>query len=346
MRKGKIVPSIKISPKFFFLLFFLVLNICLFYKTPIDKIDFRELFKLLFPTLSIFFALFLNYQQLKFLFKILFVVLLTHIALSFLFEFIFNASIFSKSSDNRYYLTLLGRSAGETALAFYVLYVSTFYFMIFNNSLEKNKNTLLFLFFIVINVCILTQSRTWILVFAIFFSLVSIMGNLNNYKKLILYKSKIITLYSIVTIINIVYTGYFNILSQRMSHSLLSGRVEIWQEYQKSVGKLSPVEFLVGKNLERKTLKNEDKGIETSDTHNMFIDISQTYGILGCILLIFSYLISIFKSQPNLSLPIIIAFCITGFVMSPFKVPYLFYTNILLLIIPLLYHRRVSHPHP
>lgn len=333
---------LKYVHRILFILIFLALNIYLLQSTPFEKIDLREYLKLIIPISVIFLSLFLTKSQLIQVFKLIFSLLLIHISISFVYELVIHGQLFNKSDDGRYYLRALGRSAGETALAFYVLYVGTLFYLYFNSSINnnRNKNIIILLFFLMINISILTQSRTWPIIFFLFnlswiiinHNLQSLMNNLNS-------KKIIITIYIAITLIILLSSNFFGDISKRMSHSVLSGRAEIWSEYMKSQKQSSLRELIVGKNLERKTLINKDAGIETSDSHNMFFDIAQTFGILGCIFLFLSYFLSIRKGGVNLTMPILLAFFVTGFVMSPFKIPYLFYTNILLLMIPVIFSR-------
>lgn len=156
---------IKYRYKILFIFIFIIMNLYLFINTPFDKIDSREYLKLLIPISAIIFSLFLTKLKLIKIFKLLFYLLLIHIIFSFIYELATHGMLFNKSNDGRYYLQMLGRSAGETALAFYVLYVGTLFYFYLNSSLTKNKNILILLFFVVINISIISQSRTWLVNF-------------------------------------------------------------------------------------------------------------------------------------------------------------------------------------
>jgi hypothetical protein len=331
---------IKYRYKILFVCIFIIINFYLLINTPFDKIDSKEYLKLLIPISAIFLSLFLTKLNLIKIFKLLFYLLLIHIVFSFMYELATHGMLFNKSSDGRYYLQVLGRSAGETALAFYVLYVGTLFYFYLNSSLTKNQNILILLFFVVINISIISQSRTWLVIFLLFnFTFIIINRNFINILNILLSKKLSLIIYIAITLTILFGSNFLGDISKRMSHSVLSGRVEIWHEYIESQATNSTTEIILGRNLERKTLINKDAGIETSDSHNMFFDISQTFGAFGCLVLLVSFFFSISRGGINISTPILVAFIVTGFVMSPFKIPYLFYTNILLLIIPVIFSR-------
>jgi hypothetical protein len=286
------------------------------------------------------------------------------------FQIYFEANIFEVTSDHRYFLPLLGRGPGDIAIAFYVIFIGAVFYL--KTSLldqDTKDKVLLFCVFFTFLFSIIAQSRTYILISTIF---ILLSYKSVGYGGSILRQRKLSTLMVFGLIFVALHVNFFGEIYKRTNYSLLSGRTDLWVLYIKNIDGFKSTEaingdskntkadsavtlasndqskntkadsigdnfgVLLGRNLERKLLIDKNSGIETSDAHNFYFDLIQTYGILGCIFLIISYFFSLRNSFSIDSLPPIVCFALVGFVMSPFKVPYLFYTNILILLIPMI----------
>jgi hypothetical protein len=339
----------------------------LYGNTATGKTDWRELFKIAFPVLSLFVLSNFNNSYKIFFFKALYLILGIHIIVAFLWQLYFYGNAFEVTSDHRYFLPLLGRGPGDIAIAFYVMFVGiVFYLKVSSLNQGAKDKILLFSIFFAFLFSILAQSRTWPLISVLF---IVLSYKCVGYGVLILKQRKLSSFLLIALIAAALQVNFFGEIYKRTNYSLLSGRTDLWFLYvqkidlfksfkttdgQSSSIKADPASTegnsittnprqdniilgaLFGKNLERKLLIDDTSGILTSDAHNVYFDLAQTYGFLGCIFLIFSYFLSLRDSFSMSSLAPIVCFLVVGFVMSPFKIPYLFYTNILLLLIPMI----------
>jgi hypothetical protein len=345
----------------------------LYGNTATGKTDWRELFKIAFPVLSLFILSNFNNSYKIFFFKALYLILGIHIIAAFLWQLYFYGNAFEVTSDHRYFLPLLGRGPGDIAIAFYVLFVgAVFYLKISLFNQDTRDKILLLSILLDFLFSILAQSRTWPLI-SVLFILLSYKSV--GYRVLILKQSKLSIFLLATFIVAALQVNFFGEIYKRTNYSLLSGRTDLWLIYIQNIDGFkffkttdglavgAKVEStastpskstegnsmtnnpakdsvifgaLFGKNLERKLLIDKASAIETSDAHNVFFDLSQSYGLMGCIFLIFSYFLSLRNLFSMSSLAPVGCFLVVGLVMSPFKVPYLFYTNVLLLLIPMI----------
>jgi hypothetical protein len=363
--------------KILFIVIFFGWTFILYKNTAFGKVDLKELFKIFFPVFTLWLLSNLDNSKKIFCFKALYFILGIHIIIAFIYQLCIEGYFLQLTNDRRYFLPLLGRGPGDIAIAFFVLFVSTvFYLKVCPLSKNIKDRILLSSIFLSLLFSILAQSRTWIL---ISFMFILITYKSLGYRKLIFNQAKLSMFFLMILMVTVLHTNFLYEIYKRTNYSLLSGRAEIWLlslesltnhsrviiykpinfnknpntiEIEDNVSKPindnshselllgknlnSHSELLLGKNLERKLLIDASSGIETSDSHSFYFDLAQTYGLLGIFYLIFSYLLLIRNTLSINSIALVVCFFIVGFVMSPFKIPYLFYINVLLLLIPMI----------
>ena len=124
-----------------------------------------------------------------------------------------------------------------------------------------------------------------------------------------------------------------------------SGRVEIWLEFIKVYFNRDILEIMFGSDLSRNEISIPSMNYLTSDVHNTYFDIMNYYGLAGVIGFIIWYIFSSGILISKQSLLIFTVFFPVTMLSSVFKYPFIFYTSLTLLFLPIYLSRNTRDKH-
>ena len=289
-------------------------------------VSYIEVAKFIIPLLSLFILGFIGDQTKLSLLKVGILFFLIH----FFVSLFFYSSI--ELSDGRLNSILLGRGPNEFAFAIAFMII-----LLHNKDLLPRVmrqfisiRWLECLAYIVLLVLLFkTQSRSGFILIGVYFLFMHKSSILRlGYKKL--YKETfmawmlaliILSILGLILIETFFYTDKFNF------RSFLSGRYDVWEKNILYFRSFNFVEVIFGSDFTTKNILLNDLR-NFSDSHSLYLDFFKYFGLYGLFTLLAAIKLNCKKNQ--LSKAIFYAFLITNLVCATFRIPYVFYVNLLM----------------
>jgi len=320
--------------------------IFLYLNTNIEVIDYLEAIKFIGPISLILIATIMNNRMQKVFMSILVIILLVHIVIGVVYYFYTNPAT-SFEPKGRLIVSTFGRSPGATAQIFCSLLIVYDFFL--KDAMEIKERVVKILDYFIpiltIAVVVATYSRTYYLLLIMYFIFKKQTHSELNKNK----NKKSILLYIVFSLLFLLFIWYLRLdeymINRFSENRASSGRVEIWLEFIKVYFNRDILEIMFGSDLSRNEISIPSMNYLTSDVHNTYFDIMNYYGLAGVIGFIIWYIFSSGILISKQSLLIFTVFFPVTMFSSVFKYPFIFYTSLTLLFLPIYLSRNTRDKH-
>ena len=300
--------------------------IFLYLNTNIEVIDYLEAIKFIGPISLILIATIMNNRMQKVFMSILVIILLVHIVIGVVYYFYTNPATSFEPKGRLIVYDFFLKDAMEIK--------------------ERVVKILdYFIPILTIAVVVATYSRTYYLLLIMYFIFKKQTHSELNKNK----NKKSILLYIVFSLLFLLFIWYLRLdeymINRFSENRASSGRVEIWLEFIKVYFNRDILEIMFGSDLSRNEISIPSMNYLTSDVHNTYFDIMNYYGLAGVIGFIIWYIFSSGILISKQSLLIFTVFFPVTMFSSVFKYPFIFYTSLTLLFLPIYLSRNTRDKH-